>query len=182
MSDLFHKDVPLEFIQEVFSVIEKTPWHTYQILTKRSDRLKELAPKLIWHENIWMGVSVETQDYVNRIADLVTVPAKIRFLSCEPLLGPLYLPLYGIHWVIVGGESGAGSRDMAYQWAISIRDQCYVAGVPFFFKQWGGRTPKAGGCLLEGEEIKEFPEQNLKNKPQQAKLEPTNQPMQLNLF
>lgn len=165
MSDLFHKDVPLGFIQEVFSVIEQTPWHTYQILTKRHERLLELAPELTWHENIWMGVSVENQDYVQRVNYLRQVPANVRFLSCEPLLAPLDLDLTDIHWVIVGGESGNKHRPMESEWVETIRDQCYVAGVPFFFKQWGGKTPKKNGRLLGDRTWDEFPNETSK-KPQ----------------
>lgn len=157
MSDLFHKDVPLEFIQKVFEVAGQTPRHTYQILTKRAERLAELAPELPWHKNIWMGVSVESQKYVQRIAYLQQVPAHVRFLSCEPLLGELSLSLYGIHWVIVGGESGNKHRPIKPEWAESIRDQCQEAGVAFFFKQWGGRTPKANGRMLGDRIWEEFP-------------------------
>jgi len=157
MSDLLHKDVPLEFIQKVFEVIGQTPRHTYQILTKRHKRLVELAPHLNWHSNIWMGVSVENQQYTRRIDALRQVPAAVRFLSCEPLLGPLNLNLEGIHWVIVGGESGAGYRAPNPDWVRSIRDQCQDAKVAFFFKQWGGRTPKAGGRLLDSKVWDEMP-------------------------
>ncbi len=150
MSDLFHKDVPIEFLEKVFDVMGKTPQHTYQILTKRHQRLVELVPELEWHKNIWMGVSVENQNYVNRIDCLRQVPAKVRFLSCEPLLGPLELDLTDIHWVIVGGESGAKHRPIKEEWVRSIQEQCQDAGVAFFFKQWGGRTPKTGGRLLDG--------------------------------
>ena len=157
MSDLFHKDIPLEFIQKVFDVAGQSPRHTYQILTKRADRLAELAPKLTWHKNIWMGVSVESQKYVQRIAYLQQVPANIRFLSCEPLLGHLDLDLTDIHWVIVGGESGHKHRPIKPEWAESIRDQCQKAGVAFFFKQWGGRTPKANGRILGDRIWEDFP-------------------------
>lgn len=157
MSDLFHKDVPLHFIQQVFSVFLASPHHTYQILTKRHDRLLELAPALDWSPNIWMGVSVESQAYTKRIDALRQVPAAVRFLSCEPLLGPLDLNLEGIGWVIVGGESGIGYRPIDPDWVRSIRDRCVGQNVPFFFKQWGGRTPKAKGRLLDGQEWGEFP-------------------------
>jgi protein gp37 len=158
MSDLFHAEVPLSFLKDVFEVIRETPWHVYQILTKRPERLVELAPELDWHENIWIGVSVETQDYVHRVDYLRKVPAKVRFLSCEPLLGHLQLNLTDIHWVIVGGESGNRCRPMKLDWAQSIHDQCKEAGVAFFFKQWGGRTPKAGGRLLDGSIWDEMPQ------------------------
>ena len=158
MSDLFHKDVPLEFLQQVFDVMGDTPHHTYQILTKRGQRLRELAPLLTWHPNIWMGVSVESQAHAHRVNALRTVPAKVRFLSCEPLLGPLKLDLTGIHWVIVGGESGAGFRPMEPEWVRSLQQQTHDAGAAFFFKQWGGRTGKANGNTLDGQQYLEFPQ------------------------
>ncbi len=158
MSDLFHEEVPIDFLKEVFEVMRETPWHIYQILTKRHERLRELADQLEWHDNIWMGVSVENQNYVHRVDSLRQVDAKVRFLSCEPLLGPLQLDLTGIHWVIVGGESGQKHRPMQVEWAQSIRDQCQEAGVAFFFKQWGGRTPKAAGRLLDEKIWDEMPE------------------------
>ena len=151
MSDLFHPSVPEEYIRRIFDVMTEAHWHTFQILTKRSDRLAALAPDLPWPPNVWPGVSVENARYTWRIAHLQTVPAAMRFLSVEPLLGAIpKLPLQGIQWVIVGGESGGGRRPMAEAWARDIRDQCANAGVAFFFKQWGGRTPKAGGRLLDG--------------------------------
>ena len=151
MSDLFHRDVPAAFIHEVFAVMAAADWHTFQVLTKRSGRLAQLAPRLGWRDNIWMGVSVESQRYVQRIEDLAGAPAAIKFLSLEPLLGPLEgLKLDGIDWVIVGGESGPGARPMREDWVLDIRDQCQAAGVPFFFKQWGGVFKKRGGRLLEG--------------------------------
>ena len=137
MSDLFHEEVPLDFIRAVFDVMSRADWHTFQVLTKRSRRLAELAPQLPWPDNVWMGVSVENQRWTTRIDDLRTVPAAVRFLSCEPLLGPLQLDLRDIHWVIAGGESGPRARRMKPEWALSIRDQCLTARVPFFFKQWG---------------------------------------------
>ena len=158
MSDLFHKDVPLGFIQKMFDVMNCASWHRFQVLTKRSDRLLELSPRLQWAPNIWMGVSVEKEDYLFRIAELRKTPAKIKFLSLEPLLGPLpNLKLRGIDWVIVGGESGPGARPMDPEWAIAIRDQCQAAGVAFFFKQWGGVRKKATGRLLEGRTWDEMP-------------------------
>ena len=158
MSDLFHKDVPLDFLRQVFAVMGETPQHIYQILTKREQRLQELAPLLPWHPNIWMGVSVESQAYVCRVEALRSVPAQVRFLSCEPLLGPLKLDLAGIHWVIVGGESGVGFRPMEPQWAESLKDQCESAKVAFFFKQVGGRTPKTGGRLLNDQIWDQMPQ------------------------
>lgn len=158
MSDLFHEDIPVEFLQKVFDIIHKTPHHIYQILTKRHERLSEVYSELNWSENIWMGVSVENQNYVHRIDCLRQVPASVRFLSCEPLLGPLELNLKGIHWVIVGGESGIKHRPMQLEWAEDIQQQCEAENVAFFFKQVGGRTPKAGGRLLEGKIWDEMPE------------------------
>jgi protein gp37 len=157
MSDLFHKKVPLDFIQEVFKVIQATPHHVYQILTKRPERLVELSPHLEFHKNTWLGVSVENQSYVSRIDLLRQVPANVRFLSCEPLLGSLNLDLTGIDWVIVGGESGQKHRPMKIEWAESIRDQCQKAKVAFFFKQVGGKTPKSGGSLLSGQLLQQMP-------------------------
>jgi protein gp37 len=157
MSDLFHDDVPLDFIKQVFSVIHSTPWHIYQILTKRHERLGDLASKLDFPENIWLGVSVENQNHVNRIESLRTVPVSVRFISCEPLLGSLKLNLTSIDWVIVGGESGQKHRQMKLDWARDIRDQCQNSEVAFFFKQVGGRTPKAGGRLLDDQIWDEMP-------------------------
>ncbi|WP_413165543.1 DUF5131 family protein [Capilliphycus salinus ALCB114379] len=157
MSDLFHEDIPLNFIQDIFQVMRQTPWHVYQILTKRHERLLEIASELEWLDNIWMGVSVENQNYIHRIDYLRQVPAKIRFLSCEPLLSSLQLNLQDIDWVIVGGESGFKHRPLKLEWVRDIRQQCQVAGVPFFFKQVGGRTSKAGGRLLDGEIWDEMP-------------------------
>lgn len=151
MSDLFHEDVPVDFIQEVFEVMSSTPQHTYQILTKRAERLAEVAPKLNWGSNIWMGVSVESDEYLWRARLLREVQSRMRFLSLEPLLGPFErLNLDGIHWVIAGGESGPGSRPLDPDWVRSIRDQCQHAGVAFHFKQWGGRNKKSAGRLLDG--------------------------------
>ena len=158
MSDLFHKDVPDEFILSVFDVMARAHWHRYQVLTKRSKRLAELSPRLPWGPNIWMGVSVENAEYVYRIDDLRFSGAHVRFLSLEPLLGPLTnLDLRGIHWAIVGGESGPGSRAMNPDWVRDLRDQCVTACVPFFFKQWGGRNKKKAGRLLDGRTWIEFP-------------------------
>jgi protein gp37 len=151
MSDLFHARVPLDFVRDVFDVIADTPQHTYQVLTKRSARLRKIAGKLDWPPNLWMGVSVEDASQMPRVDDLRTVPAAVRFLSCEPLLGPLDgLDLAGIGWVIAGGESGPAHRPLDPSWVTGIRDRCEQAGVPFFFKQWGGRTPKEGGRELDG--------------------------------
>lgn len=158
MSDLFHAKVPLDFVRDVFDVIRDTPQHTYQILTKRSTRLRRMADRLDWPANLWMGVSVENKEVIDRIEDLRSVPAQVRFLSCEPLVGDLgALDLGGIHWVIVGGESGPNARPMDPRWAESIRDQCTRSAVPFFFKQWGGRTPKANGRRLDGRLWDELP-------------------------
>jgi protein gp37 len=151
MSDLFHPDVPLEFILKIFSVMRQAEWHTFQVLTKRSERLAALSVFIDWPPNVWMGVSVENSSYVSRINDLRTTAARVKFLSLEPLLGPLpALRLEAIDWVIVGGESGPGARPLEEAWVIDIRDQCLRAGVPFFFKQWGGVRKKRNGRLLEG--------------------------------
>ena len=158
MSDLFHKDVPLSFIQHVFDVMKRAHWHQFQVLTKRSERLAELSPYLEWTDNIWMGISVETKDYIYRIDDLRKTGAKIKFLSVEPLLGPLpKMNLKGINWVIVGGESGPGARPLEKEWVTGVHDQCQRAKVPFFFKQWGGFQKKKAGRLLEGRTWDEMP-------------------------
>jgi len=158
MSDLFHEEIPLEFIQEVFSVMSANNRHTFQILTKRSERLCELAPLLNWSENVWMGVTIENNDYVGRADNLRKVGAAVRFLSLEPLLGPLPdLELDGIGWVIVGGESGPGARVMKGEWVVEIREKCIAEGVPFFFKQWGGINKKKAGRILQGRTWDEYP-------------------------
>lgn len=162
MSDLLHPDVPFGFIRDILAVIGDTPQHTYQMLTKRSKRLATIADQLYWPSNLWLGVSVEDERYEFRIDHLRQVDAAVRFLSCEPLLGPLDdLDLDGIHWVIVGGESGRGARPVQADWVRSIRDQCREAQVAFFFKQWGGRTPKAGGRELDGRPWDDKPELGL---------------------
>lgn len=158
MSDLFHPDVPLDFIASVFRVVAETPQHQYQVLTKRSKRMAQLADQLEWPSNLWMGVSIESERYLYRADHLRTVPASVRFLSCEPLLGPIGpLDLAGIDWVIAGGESGHYARPMDPEWVRELRDQCGSSDVSFFFKQWGGRTPKAGGRELEGRTWSEMP-------------------------
>jgi len=158
MSDLFHEAVPEEFIAEVFATMAAYPQHVFQVLTKRSERLAAVAAALPWPENVWMGVTVEDRGAVRRIADLQQVPARIRFLSCEPLLGPLgAFPLRGIHWVIAGGESGPGARPMAPEWVEAILTRCRAHDVPFFLKQWGGVHKKRNGRLLHGRTYDEFP-------------------------
>ena len=158
MSDLFHARVPIAFVHEVFEVIADTPQHIYQVLTKRSARMRKLAAQLPWPKNLWMGVSVENAEAIYRVDDLRTVGATVRFLSCEPLLGPLDgINLEGIGWVIAGGESGPNYRPMQLEWARGIRDAAMTANVPFFFKQWGGRTPKALGRELDGVTWDEMP-------------------------
>lgn len=158
MSDLFHKDVPDKFISSCFEVMNSTPRHTYQILTKRPDRVLSLAKQLNWSENIWMGTSVENTDYVNRAKTIAKIPATVRFLSVEPLLGPIpRLPIANIDWVIVGGESGPGSRPMEANWVRRIRDRCVSRDVPFFFKQWGGVNKKRTGRELDGRFWDEMP-------------------------
>jgi protein gp37 len=162
MSDLFHARVPLPFIRQVFDVMADTPQHTYQLLTKRARRLRLLADRLTWPSNVWIGVSVEGATVLHRINDLRRVPAAVRFLSCEPLIGPLDgINLDGIGWVITGGESGPRYRPVDPAWVTGLRDACRAAEVPFFFKQWGGRTPKAGGRLLDGRTWDEMPNQSL---------------------
>jgi protein gp37 len=159
MSDLFHEGIPEFYIRKVFDVIASAERHTFQVLTKRASRLAELAPRLSWPRNLWIGVSVENDRYLDRIRALQTVGAAVRFLSLEPLLGPIcQLPLQGIDWVIVGGESGPRHRPIEADWVRDIRQQCQRERVSFFFKQWGGRTPKAGGRLLDGREWNEMPE------------------------
>jgi protein gp37 len=158
MSDLFHARVPLSFVRDVFDVIADTPQHTYQLLTKRSSRLRRLADQLTWPANLWMGVSVEDASQLPRVDDLRTVNAAVRFISAEPLLGPLDdLDLAGIHWVITGGESGPHARACDPVWVRTIRDRCLESGVLFFHKQWGGIRPKSGGRLLDGQEWNEMP-------------------------
>lgn len=158
MSDLFHKDVPEHYIQSVFDVMCRANWHRFQVLTKRSGNLRRLSATLPWQSHIWMGVSVESAEYTFRIDDLRKTGARIKFLSLEPLLTPLSnLNLEGIDWVIVGGESGPGARPMKKEWVTDIRDQCILAGVPFFFKQWGGTNKKKSGRLLEDRLWNEMP-------------------------
>jgi protein gp37 len=158
MSDLFQEDVPETFIRRVFASMVACPQHTFQILTKRSDRLREMSARLPWPGNVWMGVSVEDTRVLNRAIDLAAVPAAVRFLSCEPLIGPLEdLPLENIDWVIVGGESGPRSREMKASWVKSIRRQCRKHGVAFFFKQWGGVRKDLTGRLLDGRTYDEMP-------------------------
>lgn len=158
MSDLFHPAVPTSFIREVFDVMAEASQHTFQVLTKRPKRAAALSPKLEWPQNVWMGTSVESEEYLFRAGELTRTPAAVRFLSLEPLLGPLTLDLGDIDWVIAGGESGPGARPPEEAWIKGIRDQCVAAGVPFFFKQWGGRTPKAGGRTLDDQIWDEMPE------------------------
>jgi protein gp37 len=158
MSDLFHKDVPVEFIRQTFETMRAASQHTFQVLTKRSDRLLELDKTIEWAPNIWMGVSIENETYGFRINDLRKTHAQIKFLSLEPLLGPLpRLNLKGIDWVIVGGESGPGARPIEEEWITDIRDQCRKARVPFFFKQWGGFNKKRNGRLLQGRTWAQMP-------------------------
>lgn len=158
MSDLFHNEIPSNFIYGVYNVMNKTPWHNYQVLTKRSERLLKIAPNIQWSSNIWQGVSIEEAKYKHRIDDLRKTPAVVKFLSVEPLIGPLgNLDLTGIDWVIVGGESGPGARQMEPNWVRDIRDQCKEQKVPFFFKQWGGVRKHLNGRILDGKTWSEFP-------------------------
>lgn len=158
MSDLFHKEVPLVYIQQVFDVMRRADWHRFQVLTKRAGRLAQLDTSLEWASNIWMGVSVETEKYRSRIDDLRSTSAALKFLSLEPLLGPLPdLNLEGMDWVIVGGESGPKARPMDPAWVTDVREQCCRAGIPFFFKQWGGNNKKKTGRELDGRTWDEMP-------------------------
>jgi protein gp37 len=158
MSDLFHDDVPLGYIERVFDVMRRAHWHRFQVLTKRATRLAELSPRLTWAPNVWMGVSVESDKYRGRIDELRATGAAVKFLSLEPLLGPLHrLDLRAIDWVIVGGESGPNARPMDPAWALDLRDQCRQAHVPFFFKQWGGTNKKLAGRTLDGRTWDEMP-------------------------
>jgi protein gp37 len=162
MSDLFHKDVTLDFIKKVFKVMNNNPKHIFQVLTKRAERLFELSNELEWTKNIWMGVSVEDDKVIDRIDFLRKTKANVKFLSCEPLIGPLEnLNLKGINWVIVGGESGYNPRPMNSNWVIDIQEQCKKSDVAFFFKQWGGRNKKANGRILNGKTYNEMPNQQL---------------------
>jgi protein gp37 len=161
MSDLFHEKVPLEFILKVFEVMRANPQHQFQILTKRAERLAEITSFIDWPENVWMGVSVENNDYTNRIDDLRISGAFIKFLSIEPMLGPISnMDLNGIDWVIVGGESGPRARPIQYEWIVDVRDQCIKSQVPFFFKQWGGTNKKKAGKLLDGKIWNQMPRYN----------------------
>jgi protein gp37 len=170
MSDTFHEDVPEEFIGRTFEMMADCPQHLFQGLTKRSERLLQLAPALEWARNIWQGVTVESQNYVHRIDHLRATPAAVRFLSLEPLLGPLpNINLADIHWVIVGGESGPGARPMQIDWVRDLRDQCVQAGVKFFFKQWGGTNKKKTGSQLDGRVWKEMPTHHLSGRTKNKK-------------
>ena len=158
MSDLFHEQVPLDFITEVFATMSATPQHTFQVLTKRSRRLAGVSGSLLWPTNVWMGVSIESDRYTFRADHLRATGAAVKFLSVEPMLGPVpSLDLTGLDWVIAGGESGPGARPVDPAWVRALRDRCVRRGVKFFFKQWGGRTPKAGGRELDGEVWDEMP-------------------------
>ena len=158
MSDLFHEQIPVDFVQRVFDVMNRAPWHTFQVLTKRPERASALSTRLTWTPNIWLGVSIETQRWLSRLSHLAATGARTRFLSLEPLLGPLPdLELRAIDWVIVGGESGPGARPMNADWVRDIRDNCVSHNVPFFFKQWGGVIKKRHGRRLDGRTWDEMP-------------------------
>jgi protein gp37 len=158
MSDLFHEDIPSEYIRDVFDIMRRADHHTFQILTKRHERLAELAPELPWPSNVWMGVTIENRRFVHRADFLRRVPSAVRFISAEPLLGPLErLDLSGIDWLIAGGESGPKHRPVKAEWLRYLRDRCGAEGVAYFFKQWGGRRPKSGGRLLDGRTWDEMP-------------------------
>lgn len=172
MSDLFHRAVPLGYIQNVFDVMRRAHWHRFQILTKRGDRLLQIDRDLDWPANVWMGVSVENSDYVHRIDELRSTHALVKFLSLEPLLGPLpKLNLLGIDWVIVGGESGPGARSMLPEWVTEIRDQCRRSRVAFFFKQWGGKNKKKAGRMLEGRTWDDMPVIKRIARPRQRRVD-----------
>jgi protein gp37 len=158
MSDVFHAHFPLDLIQRVFDVMNRAHWHQFQVLTKRPERALRLSDRLTWTENIWIGTSIEDMDVASRADHVRQIPAAVRFISAEPLLGPVNeLNLEGIDWVIGGGESGTGHRPCDPEWARSLRDLCRREGVAFFWKQWGGRTSKAGGRILDAEEWSEYP-------------------------
>ncbi len=166
MSDLFHKEVPDAFIRRVFDVMSRASWHRFQILTKRAERMETLGGNLEWPDNVWAGVSVESRDYLQRIDHLRCVPAPVRFISFEPLLKSLgEIDLTAIDWVIVGGESGPGARPMEESWVVEIREQCLAAGVPFFFKQWGGANKKKAGRLLNGRKWEDLPATVIASRP-----------------
>lgn len=161
MSDLFHKDVPPEFIHKIFEVMRKADRHIFQFLTKRSERMLELAPLLVWPENVWAGVTVESSKYYSRLEDLHQVPAAIRYVSVEPMLGPMPdFPMEGIDWIILGGESGPGARAMKKSWVVEMRNRCAQYNIPFFFKQWGGFNRQETGCMLDGKYYQEMPRLN----------------------
>ena len=158
MSDVFHEDVPIEFIERIFAVMRKAAGHHFQVLTKRAERLEELSPELPWPDNVWIGVTVESADYLYRLNFLRQSRAKVKFVSFEPLLGPIAVPdLRGIDWVIVGGESGPGARPMQPEWVREIRDKCLESDIPFFFKQWGGTFKKRRGRILDRKKWDQFP-------------------------
>lgn len=158
MSDLFHEDVPFSFIEEIFQVMNQNPQHIFQVLTKREKRMFEFSSMLNWTENIWMGVSIEDSNYLNRVEYLKRIPARVKFLSCEPLLGPLdKMNIVGIDWIIVGGESGPNARPIMKEWVNDIKKQCEDLSIPFFFKQWGGTNKKKNGRELNGELFSEMP-------------------------
>jgi protein gp37 len=160
MSDLFHKDIPITFIRQMFDIMNQAHWHRFQVLTKRAERLARVVPYLNWPDNVWLGVTVENSSYIKRIDYLRNIPVAVRFLSLEPLLGPLpNIDLSHIDWVIVGGESGPRARSMDKEWVLDIQQQCCKANVPFFFKQWGGVNKKKNGRLLNGRIYSEMPEQ-----------------------
>lgn len=172
MSDLFHRAVPFEFVRQVFDVMEEASHHTFQVLTKRPETALRYSRDLPWPKHVWLGTTVETQLYTHRIETLGRVPAKTRFLSLEPLLGPIpLLPLHGIDWVIVGGESGPGARPMKKRWVTQVRDQCIAEGVPFFFKQWGGVNRKRAGRILDGRTWDDMPD--LSQEPRDARVAAT---------
>lgn len=171
MTDLFHKDIPFDYLQTIFKTMEKAHWHIFQILTKRADRLAELYKRLPWPDNVWMGVTVESSKEIGRIKQLQKIPAAVRFLSMEPLLGSIpEFPYDGLDWVIVGGESGPKARPVENRWVVEIRNQCLKNNIPFFFKQWGGFNKKKNGRLLEGKYWDEYPISRGNTSPKQLML------------
>lgn len=158
MGDMFHESIPLEYIQRVFSAMRKANQHTFQVLTKRSSRMLELSKSLPWPENVWMGVTIESGKYLYRAENLKKTPAAVKFLSIEPMIGPVNnINLNGIDWVITGGESGPGARAINEEWVLAVRDECVSSSTPFFFKQWGGRNKKKAGRILQGKTWEQFP-------------------------
>jgi protein gp37 len=172
MSDIFHEEIPLEFLEKIFTTMNQAYWHRFQLLTKRAEKMFNIYKHFKWTNNIWLGVTIESEKYLNRIEYLKKIPARVKFVSFEPLLSDFTeLNLTGIDWVIVGGESGAGSRKIEERWVLNIRDICIKNNIPFFFKQWGGFNKKKNGCLLEGKVWNEYPQIDNDNEPKQMTID-----------